>query len=231
MDFINGISRARGMEQVMMDLAEDDPVFLEIMEARFIFFYEVQQRTLEAAGGLIDFAHVGEDLGNQRGAMISLDTFDRHFAAKYGAFFKMARELGARNMMHMCGTCWMFLDRLIKLGLDVYDVVQPTTPENDIASLMRNFGDRLVFQGSMDVQHELATGTPQDVERETRRRLDLFPRGGLVLGPSHAIQVGSPLENILALYRTAGSLMETIPSWVRAIEGPARTEISMSKLF
>jgi uroporphyrinogen-III decarboxylase len=125
----------------------------------------------------------------------------------------------------------MFLDRLIKLGLDTYDVVQPTTPENDIACLKKNFGDRLIFQGSMDVQRELVFGTPQDVEREVRRRLDLFPRGGLILGPSHAIQVRSPMENIIALYRTAGSLMEEIPSWVYDIEGPAHTEINMAKLF
>jgi uroporphyrinogen decarboxylase len=231
MDFINSISRARGMEQVMMDLAEENEVFLAIMEARFRFFFGVHERILEAAGGLVDFAHVGEDLGNQRGAMISFETFDKHFAAKYGAFFEMAHRNGARTMMHMCGTCWMFLDRLIKLGLDVYDVVQPTTPENDIGSLKKNFGDRLVFQGSMDVQRELATGTPQDVEREVRRRLDLFPRGGLILGPSHAIQVGSPMENVIALYRAAGSLMDKIPSWVYEIEGPTQTEINMAKLF
>jgi uroporphyrinogen decarboxylase len=143
----------------------------------------------------------------------------------------MAHRHGARTMMHMCGTCWMFLDRLIQLGLDVYDVVQPTTPENDIASLKQNFGDRLIFQGSMDVQRELATGTAQEVEREVRRRLELFPNGGLILGPSHAIQAGSPLENVIALYRTAGSLMEQIPSWVFEIEGPAQTEINMAKLF
>jgi len=231
MDFINSIARARGMEQVMMDLVDDNPVYLEIMQARFRFFYEMHERILEAAGGLVDFAHVGDDLGNQRAAMISFGTFDKHFAPKYGAFFEMAHRHGARTMMHMCGTCWMFLDRLIKLGLDVYDVVQPTTPENDIASLKKNSGDRLIFQGSMDVQRELVTGTAQDVEREVKRRLDLFPKGGLILGPSHAIQVRSPMENIIALYRTAGSLMEKIPSWVHDIEGPAQTEINMAKLF
>jgi uroporphyrinogen decarboxylase len=134
-------------------------------------------------------------------------------------------------MEHMCGTVWSFLDRLIELGLDVYDVVQPTTPENDIASLAKNFGDRLVFQGSMDVQKELAFGSVEDVKRETRRRLDLFPKGGLILGPSHAVQVGSPLENVLAMYGQAGSLMEDVPNWIYEIEGPDSSEINLSKLF
>ena len=38
MDFINGISRARGMEQVLMDLIDGNPVYLEIINARFEFY-------------------------------------------------------------------------------------------------------------------------------------------------------------------------------------------------
>jgi uroporphyrinogen decarboxylase len=149
MDFINGIARARGMEQVLMDLIDDSPVYLEIMRARCEFFYEVQRRTLEAAGGLIDFCHAGEDFGNQRGPMISLSIFDRHFAPKYGKYFDMVHSHRARTMVHMCGCCEAFLPRLIELGLDVYDVVQPTTPSMDIAVLKEKFGDRLTFCGSV----------------------------------------------------------------------------------
>ncbi|MFB3906703.1 MAG: uroporphyrinogen decarboxylase family protein [Acidobacteriota bacterium] len=231
MDFINGISRARGMEEVMIDLATDNPVYLAIMEHRFNFYYRMHERILEEAGGLVDFAHIGEDLGNQTGQMISFDVFDRHFAPKLEKYFKMVHAHGCRTMMHMCGTVHAFLPRLIALGLDVYDVVQPTTPENHISCLAKRFGDQLVFQGSMDVQKELAFGTPQDIEREVRLRLDLFPKGGLILGPSHAVQVGSPLENILAMYRTAGSLLEEVPQWVYDVDGEAETKINMSKLF
>lgn len=231
MDFINSISRARGMEQVLMDLIDDNAVFLEIMQARFEFYYNQHERMLQEANGLIDFMHVGEDLGNQITQMISFDIFDRHFAPRYAKYFEMVHSYGARTMMHMCGTVWMFLPRLIHMGLDVYDVVQPTTPENDIETLASRFGPQLVFQGSMDVQREIAFGTVDDVEREVKRRLDLFPRGGLILGPSHAIQPKSPIENAIALYRTAGSLMEDTPSWVYDIEGENQTEINLSKLF
>lgn len=231
MDFINSIARARGFEQVLVDLIDGNEVYLEIMEARFRFYFDMQERMLREARGSVDFAHVGEDLGNQLGPMISVEIFNRHFAPKYREYFRMVHSYGARTMMHMCGTVWPFLDSLIGLGLDVYDVVQPTTPENDIAALKKRFGDRLLFQGSMDVQREIAFGTPQDVEREVRRRLELFPSGGLILGPSHAIQPLSPVENVLALYRSAGSIMESVPSWVLDIEGPEDTGISMSKLF
>ena len=60
----------------------------------------------------------------------------------------------------------------------------------------------------MCVQTILPFGTVDDVIRETRHRMELFRDGGLILGPTHAIQVFTPLENILAMYRTAGSLQE-----------------------
>jgi uroporphyrinogen decarboxylase len=232
MDFINSIARARGMEQVLMDLIDDNPVYLAIMQARFEFYYEMHRRMLEAAGGLIDFTHVGDDLGNQRGPMIGLNVFERHFAAKYGQYFDMVHRYGARTMMHICGCAERFLPRLIELGLDVYDVVQPTTPQMDIAVLAQRFSDRLTFCGSVCVQTTLAWGTPDDVRREVRRRLDLFRKGGLFLGPTHAIQVGSPLENILALYQTAGSLAEQIDESVLSVTESAESDkINMSKLF
>lgn len=233
MDFINSIARARGMEEVLMDLVEDNPVYMEIMQARFEFFYDIHRRILEAAGGLVDFAHAGEDLGNQRGPMISPAVFERHFAPKYEKYFAMVHSYGARTMMHMCGCVERFLPRLIELGLDVYDVVQPTTPSMDIAVLQKRFDGQLTFCGSMCVQTTLAWGTSQDVESEVNRRLALFPRGGLFLGPTHAIQAGSPLENILALYRTAGSLRETIDDSIRSLgTGDDGTErINLSKLF
>jgi uroporphyrinogen decarboxylase len=232
MDFINSIARTRGMEQVLMDLVDDSPVYLALLEARFQFYYEMHRRMLEAAGGLIDFAHVGDDLGNQRGPMISLAVFERHFAEKYGRYFDMVHRHGARTMMHMCGCVEKFLPRLIDLGLDVYDVVQPTTPAMDIAVLQERFGDRLTFCGSVCVQTTLAHGSPQDVEREVGRRMELFPRGGLFLGPTHAIQVGSPLENILALYRTAGSLAPTIDQSILDIAESRESDgINLSKLF
>lgn len=233
MDFINSIARARGTEQVLIDLADESPVYLEIMRARFDFYYGMHEAVLKAAGGLIDFTHIGEDLGTQIAPMISMTTFDNLFADKFRRYFAMAHGYGARVMMHMCGCVNAFLPRLIDLGLDVYDVVQPTTPEQDLAWLKPRFGDRLRFQGSMDVQKELAFGTPADVEREARRRIALFPDGGLVLGPSHAIQPGSPLENILALYRAAGSLMEKPDERILAMGGgeEGTGKINMSKLF
>ena len=232
MDFINSIARARGTEQVLIDLITDDPVYLEIMDARFRFYYDMHERVLQAAKGLIDFTHIGEDLGTQTSQVIDFDIFDRHFAPKFKKYFDMVHHYNAKTMMHMCGYVREFLPRLINLGLDVYDVVQPTAPKMDIAVLNEDFGKGISFCGSVCVQSTLAFGSEDDVIKEVERRKKLFPLGGLFLGPSHAIQVGTPLKNILALYKAAGSLVENIDDSILNVEDDKETgEINMSKLF
>jgi uroporphyrinogen decarboxylase len=232
MDFINSIARARGTEQVLIDLITDDPVYLEIMDARFRFYFEMHESVLRAAEGLIDFTHIGEDLGTQISQVIDFDIFDKHFTPKFKKYFEMVHQYGARTMMHMCGCVRAFLPRLIELGLDVYDVVQPTNQEMDIEVLKNDFGDHLTFCGSICVQSTLAFGSVADVVKEVERRKRLFSEGGLFLGPSHAIQVGTPIENIIALYKSAGSLMEKIDGSILEIEGGRDAgEMNMSKLF
>jgi len=52
----------------------------------------------------------------------------------------------------------------------------------------------------------LAPRTAEDVAAEVRQLIEVLGRdGGYILGPSHAIQAGTPPENIVALFDTAAS--------------------------
>ncbi len=206
LDFMNGIARCRGVEKVLFDIAERNPVFLALMEQRFTFFYEMTESALQAAGGLVDIVQVGEDFGSQKGLLISPRAFEDLFASKFEAMFDLAHRYGAKTMMHCCGSVRQLIPRFIDIGLDILDVVQVSAAGMDIRELHAEYGDQLCFAGSMCVQSTLPFGTLEDVRREVKVRLDLFKHGGLILGPTHQIQVGTPLENILEMYRVAGSL-------------------------
>ena len=208
LDFLNGIGRLRGQEQVLLDVASEDPVYLELVERTFHFFYGLLERTLVAGGGRIDLVWCGEDLGTQEGPIISPRSFDRLFADRYGAFFDLAHRHGAKTIMHVCGGIRAFLPRLIELGLDVLDVVQVSAAGMDLRRLRDDFGDRLTFCGSMCVQTTLPNGTPDEVRREVRARQELFPDGGLIIGPCNTIELGTPIENVLAMYEEIGSLKQ-----------------------
>jgi uroporphyrinogen decarboxylase len=117
----------------------------------------------------------------------------------------MVHKYGAKVMMHSCGSVYQLIGTLIELGLDILDVVQVDCKNMDILALQKQFGGRLCFSGSISVQSTLPFGTPKDVEREVALRKELFPKGGLIFAPTHNIQVGTPMENIVAMYQAIGS--------------------------
>lgn len=205
-DFINSIARCRGVEKVLFDIAERNPVYLALLEQRFTLFYEMTERALQAAEGAIDIVHVGEDFGTQKGLLISPRTFESVFRPKYEKMFELAHRYNAITMMHCCGSVRQLIPRFIDIGLDVLDVVQVSAAGMAIRELHAEYGADLAFAGSVCVQSTLPFGSVDDVRREVELRLALFNKGGLILGPSHQIQAGTPLENILIMYETAGSL-------------------------
>lgn len=205
-DFMNGIARTRGVEQILLDIGNQDPVYLELVERRFEFFYELYSRILTAGNGKIDVLCLGEDLGTQNGLVIGPRSYEKFFAPRMRAFFDLAHAHGAKAMMHSCGSCRALIPRLIDLGLDILEVVQVDAVGMDIRELHEQFYGRLAFCGSISVQTTLPFGTVEDVTREVELRKRLFAQGGMVIAATHDIQVGTPIENILAMYRAIGSL-------------------------
>ena len=209
-DFMNNIGRTRGVTQTMMDIGLRDPVFMLLLEKRAEFHYEMDRRVLEAAEGGIDVVHFCEDLGSQNGPLVSLDTFNELFGEHFRRGFELAHKHGAMTMMHICGGVRPMIPRLIELGLDILDVVQVSADGMELEGLQRDFSKDMAFCGSMCVQTILAQGTPTSVKHEVEKRLRLFEDGGLILGPSHDIQVHTPVENVVAMYRAAGAQVPEI---------------------
>jgi uroporphyrinogen decarboxylase len=202
MDFINGIARCRGFENVLVDIAEENPLYLELVEQRAQFFYELYRRSLEAAQGGIDFVHVGEDVATQQGLLLSPEKFRRLFGAAYRRFFDMIHAHKARVIFHSCGSVAEMIPHLIDLGVDVLDVVQVNAAGMALERLKSEFGDDICFCGTMCTQKLLVFGSVSEVRSEVLKRVRLFESGGLILAPTHSIAPSTPLPNILAMYDT-----------------------------
>ena len=64
-------------------------------------------------------------------------------------------------------------------------------------------GGRIALHGAVDVQGWLHRATPKEIEREVNHLMDeVGAGGGYIISPSHHIQPDTPLENVLAFYRT-----------------------------
>ncbi|MDW7658976.1 MAG: uroporphyrinogen decarboxylase family protein, partial [Bacillota bacterium] len=72
-------------------------------------------------------------------------------------------------------------------------------------TLKNAYGDKLCFHGGISVQSTLPFGTADEVRREVKERIRVLGQnGGYILAPSHAIQAGTPPENIVALIDSIG---------------------------
>jgi uroporphyrinogen-III decarboxylase len=73
----------------------------------------------------------------------------------------------------------------------------------DPQKLKKEHGNTLCFWGSIDIQRTLPFGTPEDVRKEVVHRLKTLGKGGgLIIGPTHHVQLDTPMENFWALVNT-----------------------------
>jgi len=102
---------------------------------------------------------------------------------------------------HTDGLVYPIIPDLIEIGLDVLNPIQPASM--DPVKLKQEYGDKLCFWGSIDEQHTLPFGSAADVEGEVLTRLKtLGKKGGLILGPTHHVQLDTPMENFWSMVNT-----------------------------
>jgi uroporphyrinogen decarboxylase len=203
-DILNGVSRGRGMEQVMIDVAVRDPVGLAIIRHRVDVSYEMTRRTLEAGAGKIDILCMGEDMGNQNGRMFGPRDFAEIFRPALQRFIDLAHEFGAYAMCHSCGDTHELHADYIDMRLDILDAMQPEPAGMNVEKIRAACRGKLAFCGLISTQATLPFRGEAACRAEARHRLDVIARGGgSIFSPAHCIQAGTPLRNVLAVYEEA----------------------------
>ena len=117
---------------------------------------------------------------------------------------KAIHEFGVKVVYHSDGAVMDAAPGLIDMGVDVLQALQFDAAGMDPAELKRRHGHELCFEGGVSVQNTLPFGTVEDVRREVEQLISVLGKdGGYILGPSHAIQAGTPPGNIFAMFDTA----------------------------
>ncbi|MBI4028271.1 MAG: hypothetical protein HY360_25015 [Verrucomicrobia bacterium] len=203
-DIVNGVSRGRGMEQVMMDIAIQDEVGMAIIDKRVDFYHEYLRRGLEAGQGRIDIVCLGEDCGTQKGRLVSPELFKQVFLPRLKKFYDLAHRFGAPAMMHSCGDTHEIMPTFIDMGLDILDAMQPEPPGMNPGKIRKMCYGKLAFCGLISTQQTLPHGTVEECRAEARHRIDVIGKGGgYIFAPAHCIQPDTPIENILAVFEEA----------------------------
>jgi len=201
---INTAGFFRGMEQVFIDLATDEPAGLLLIDRFLDLHFERMVRALDKIGKKIDFVWMGEDLGTQIGPMISKELFRKHILPRHKRFLDLATSYNLPVMLHTCGSSSWSYEDYISIGLKAVDTLQPEAANMSPTYLKQQFGGQLVFHGCISTTGVLSFGSKEDTINDVKNTLDIMmPGGGYCLAPTHCLQDNTPTENVFAMYETA----------------------------
>jgi uroporphyrinogen decarboxylase len=197
-----------GFDEAMYRLVEDRPFMTRLFERLTEQTIRNVELYLDAVGSYIQVIGFYDDFGIQTGPMISPIHFRELIKPYLKRIYDCVHALSdARVFLHTCGSVYEFIKDFIEVGVDILNPVQTSAAQMEPDMLKKQFGDRIVFWGGgCDVQRVLPLGSPDDVRRDVRRRIQILgDGGGFVFAPIHNILAGVPPGNVAAMYEEAYS--------------------------
>ena len=190
----------RGLEQIMTDFLVNPDLVERILDIPDSYHRTAAKRLVRMGADMI---WTGDDMGGQNAMVISPEMWRRFFKPRMARFISECKTINpaVKIAYHSDGRIFEIIPDLIEIGLDVLNPIQPASM--DPSEVKKRYGDELCFWGSIDEQHTLPFGTPEDVREEVLQRLRTIGRnGGLIIGPTHHIQLDTPMDNFWALVDT-----------------------------
>ena len=187
----------RGFERLMMDFMTDPDRAETILEIPFRYHLAAAERLVRMG---VDMIWMGDDVGAQSSMQMSPALWRFFLKPRMARFISAIKGINPslKVAYHSDGCIYPIIPDLLEIGLDVLNPVQPRSM--DPRRLKKEFGADLCFWGSIDEQHTLPFGTPRDVRDEVIQRLESLGKdGGLIIGPTHHVQLDTPVENLMAM--------------------------------
>ncbi len=144
-----------------------------------------------------------DDIAYKGRLMISPQQFRDLYLSLYKSLFKMIHKRGGRTMIHTDGKIDKLIPLYIEMGLDLVQGLEPIAGV-DIIALNEQYGDKISWNGNIDVSVLLWKKPPEQVRKQCEKVIKaVAPNNNLVFGPSTDIMTGHPIENIEMMYNTA----------------------------
>ncbi|MFC2113680.1 uroporphyrinogen decarboxylase family protein, partial [Bacteroidota bacterium] len=145
-----------GMEKYFINMLMYPEDCKRLSEALCNFYMPRMEKWLEAVGPYIDVMLFGDDLGSQKGPLMSPEMYRELYKPWHNRLWKRAKELAPHINIHLhcCGGIEPLLEDLIDAGLDSSNPVQISCEGMDPVHLKAKFGDRFTFWGGgCDTRH------------------------------------------------------------------------------
>lgn len=197
---------AFGMQEALMNMVAE-PELVHYVDDHIMAFYEKALKIfLEATKGKVHVILIGDDIGSQRGLMISPKLVSEFVVPGAKRLIELAHSYGVKVLYHSCGAIVEAIPQLIEAGVDIVHPIQALAAGMDPRNLKNLFGTQVAFCGGVDTQELLPNGTPEQVMAKVKELREIFPTG-LIISPSHeAVQADVPPQNIEAMFKEANKI-------------------------
>jgi uroporphyrinogen decarboxylase len=187
-----------------MDTIENPDFCEALLDQTLKFWMDFHTGFMKAVGDIVDVVMIGDDLAGQNGPLFSTDFYKSTVKPRQKKLVQHIKSMtNAKIWYHTCGGCVPLIPELIDNGVDILNPVQISAGGMDAQGLKDRFGKDLVFWGGgVDTQKTLPFGTPDEVYKEVRHRIEIFNEGGgFVFDAIHNVQANTPVENMLAMLK------------------------------
>lgn len=183
----------RGFENLMVDIATDDPHLPKLIDMLLEYETELVKRSLEIGVDIVGF-HT--DIGTQNGLMISPAQFRRYIKPMFSTLFSMCRDAGTHVSLSSDGRVLEIVDDFVECGVSVHD---PQYRANTLEGIKKHYQGKMCIKLDLDRQM-YAFATPKEIRKHVRTAVETLyqPEGGLILAASVWDDI-TPLENIREL--------------------------------
>jgi uroporphyrinogen decarboxylase len=187
------LSYLRGYENLLLDMTDGRPELSRLIEMVESFNAGIVQRYIEAGSEMICYP---EDLGMQRGPMLSPQHFRRYIKPVYENLMRPAREAGRLVHMHSDGDIRDLVDDLLVSGTDVLNLQDLV---NGIDWIAANLKGKVCIDIDVDRQQITRFGSPAQIDKLILEEVEKLGgrEGGLMM--IYGLYPGVPYENVKAI--------------------------------
>ena len=187
----------RGYEEFLMDMIAEPSIPIFILGR---IHDQVLKRVIALAKAGVDVIRTGDDVATQRALIMNPELWRRFIKPLQKELCDVAHAINPKVKIwyHSDGDISSILPELVDIGVDILNPLQPECM--DINRIKREFGNHLVFDGTIGTQSTMPFGSPDDVRRAVAESKKLYGYdGALMISPTHVLEPDVPPENIMAL--------------------------------
>lgn len=183
----------RGYQNLLYDMVDEEPRLLALIDQVEAFNRAIVSKYIAFGADVITFA---EDLGMQKGPMVSPELFRIYIRPSYARLMQPVRDQGFLVHMHSDGHLHDLIEDILAGGVDIINLQDLV---NGIDWIAGRFAGKTCVELDIDRQAVTTFGSPRQIDALIRSEVSQIGRkeGGLMM--IYGLYPGVPLDNVAAL--------------------------------